>query len=191
MLKSLFIIYLSAGFNSLFLYRRLYRSHTALHGFSFDNVTVERKKDLSIEEFYHQYDGKKPVTNNGSHMINYIFLGPLFSKSSCVLMCTHFSFRFFMASFGAFCSSFLQSIFSDNVTYMGTMIAVISSLTLCISMTVGFIYKFYVAIVMLSPKWTALSPPAPYWPPRKWSLPLEPLPHHYHCWHKQSACFCH
>lgn len=82
-LKSLFIIYLSAGFNSLFLYRRLYRSHTALHGFSFDNGTVERKKDLSIEEFYHQYDGKKPVTNNGSHMINYIFLGPLFSKSSC------------------------------------------------------------------------------------------------------------
>ncbi|KAG6705463.1 hypothetical protein I3842_07G180400 [Carya illinoinensis] len=53
------------GFNSLFLYRRLYRSHTSLYGFSLDNGTVERKKDLSIEEFYHQYDGKKPVLLTG------------------------------------------------------------------------------------------------------------------------------
>lgn len=45
----------------MFLYRRLYRSHTTLNGFSFDNGTVERKKDLTLEEFYHQYDGKKPV----------------------------------------------------------------------------------------------------------------------------------
>jgi hypothetical protein len=60
--EALFIAYnLPTGFSSLFLYRRLYRSHTTLCGFSFDNGTVERKKDLTLEEFYHQYDGKKPV----------------------------------------------------------------------------------------------------------------------------------
>ncbi|XP_030947080.1 F-box protein At1g78280 isoform X1 [Quercus lobata] len=53
------------GFNSLFLYRRLYRSNTTLNGFSFDKGTVERKEDLSLEEFYHQYEGKKPVLVTG------------------------------------------------------------------------------------------------------------------------------
>lgn len=50
-----------AGFNSLFLYRRLYRCYTTLDGFTFDVGNVERKKDVSLEEFSHQYDGKKPV----------------------------------------------------------------------------------------------------------------------------------
>lgn len=53
------------GFNSLYLYRRLYRSNTTLYGFSFDKGTVERKEDLSLEEFYHQYEGKKPVLVTG------------------------------------------------------------------------------------------------------------------------------
>ncbi|XP_038717903.1 F-box protein At1g78280 isoform X2 [Tripterygium wilfordii] len=49
------------GFNSLFLYRRLYRCHTTLKGFSFDDGNVDRRNDLSLEEFYHHYDGQKPV----------------------------------------------------------------------------------------------------------------------------------
>ncbi|XP_037496142.1 F-box protein At1g78280 isoform X2 [Jatropha curcas] len=49
------------GFYSLFLYRRLYRCNTSLSGFSFDVGNVERKKDLSSEEFFHQYDARKPV----------------------------------------------------------------------------------------------------------------------------------
>ncbi|GAV83265.1 LOW QUALITY PROTEIN: F-box domain-containing protein/Cupin_8 domain-containing protein, partial [Cephalotus follicularis] len=53
------------GFDSLFLYRRFYRCHTTLNGFSFDDANIERKKDLSAEEFYHEYDGKKPVLLTG------------------------------------------------------------------------------------------------------------------------------
>ncbi|OAY76222.1 F-box protein [Ananas comosus] len=49
------------GFNSLFLYRRWYRRFTALSAFSFDSGTVERIKDLSLDEFKAQYDGQKPV----------------------------------------------------------------------------------------------------------------------------------
>ncbi|CAL1390313.1 unnamed protein product [Linum trigynum] len=49
------------GFNSLFLYRRLYRCYTTLDGFNFDGGNVERKMDISLGEFRHQYDGKKPV----------------------------------------------------------------------------------------------------------------------------------
>ncbi|XP_019174529.1 PREDICTED: F-box protein At1g78280 isoform X2 [Ipomoea nil] len=49
------------GFNSLFLYRRLYRCYTALNGFAFDNGNVERSKNLSLEEFHDKYDGQKPV----------------------------------------------------------------------------------------------------------------------------------
>lgn len=53
------------GFNSMFLYRRLYRCYTTLNGFSFDNGNVERKADLSLEEFHHEYDAKKPVLISG------------------------------------------------------------------------------------------------------------------------------
>lgn len=50
-----------AGFNSFFLYRRWYRCFTTLSVFSFDTGVLERKKDLALEEFRSQYDGKKPV----------------------------------------------------------------------------------------------------------------------------------
>ncbi|XP_071710088.1 lysine-specific demethylase JMJ21 [Rutidosis leptorrhynchoides] len=53
------------GFNSLFLYKRLYRCYTQLDGFAFDQGNVERKTDLSQEEFFHQYDGLKPVLVSG------------------------------------------------------------------------------------------------------------------------------
>ncbi|ERN14745.1 F-box protein At1g78280 [Amborella trichopoda] len=48
------------GFNSLFLYRRWYRCFTMLNDFSIDRG-VDRRKDLSIEEFYAHYDGQIPV----------------------------------------------------------------------------------------------------------------------------------
>lgn len=50
-----------AGFNSIFLYRRFYRCHTTLDGFYLDAGNVERKDDLSLEEFQNEFDGKKPV----------------------------------------------------------------------------------------------------------------------------------
>ncbi|KAM1365809.1 hypothetical protein ACFX13_044784 [Malus domestica] len=53
------------GFNSLFLYRRLYRCYTTLDAFSFDDGNVERKKDLNLEDFSCDYDGKKPVLLTG------------------------------------------------------------------------------------------------------------------------------
>ncbi|PRQ50996.1 hypothetical protein RchiOBHm_Chr2g0139391 [Rosa chinensis] len=53
------------GFDSLFLYRRLYRCHTTLDGFSFDNGNVERKDQITLEEFSCDYDGKKPVLLTG------------------------------------------------------------------------------------------------------------------------------
>ncbi|KAL6650056.1 hypothetical protein ACP70R_014280 [Stipagrostis hirtigluma subsp. patula] len=49
------------GFNSLFLYRRWYRCFTNLSSFSFDDGKVERKDDLSLDQFRSQYDGKGPV----------------------------------------------------------------------------------------------------------------------------------
>ncbi|XP_043689976.1 F-box protein At1g78280-like [Telopea speciosissima] len=49
------------GFNSLFLYRRFYRCFTTLDSFSFEKGNVERKKNLSLEDFHHEYDGQKPV----------------------------------------------------------------------------------------------------------------------------------
>ncbi|KAH1065366.1 hypothetical protein J1N35_030353 [Gossypium stocksii] len=53
------------GFSSPFLYRRLYRCHTTLDGFSFDDGNVERKNDISAEQFHREYDGIKPVLLNG------------------------------------------------------------------------------------------------------------------------------
>ncbi|TKY74386.1 F-box protein [Spatholobus suberectus] len=53
------------GFNSLFLYRRLYRCHTTLDAFYADNGNVERIKDISLKDFYNEYDAKKPVMLTG------------------------------------------------------------------------------------------------------------------------------
>ncbi|XP_047341071.1 F-box protein At1g78280 [Impatiens glandulifera] len=55
----------SDGFNSLFLLRRYYRCHTTLAGFSFDQGNVERKEDISLENFQDEFDGKKPVLLTG------------------------------------------------------------------------------------------------------------------------------
>ncbi|XP_054788759.1 lysine-specific demethylase JMJ21 isoform X2 [Prosopis cineraria] len=52
------------GFNSLYLYRRLYRCHTKLDTFYVDNGNV-RRKDVSLEDFRDEYDGKKPVMLTG------------------------------------------------------------------------------------------------------------------------------
>lgn len=49
------------GFFSWFLYKRLYRCHTTLDGFAFDKGNVERKEDPPEDDFYSEYDGKKPV----------------------------------------------------------------------------------------------------------------------------------
>ncbi|ESW08264.1 hypothetical protein PHAVU_009G032400 [Phaseolus vulgaris] len=53
------------GFNSLFLYRRLYRCHTTLGAFHADTGNVQRIKDISLKEFYNEYDAKKPVMLSG------------------------------------------------------------------------------------------------------------------------------
>ncbi|XP_074304173.1 lysine-specific demethylase JMJ21 isoform X1 [Silene latifolia] len=53
------------GFYSLFLYRRLYRCYTTLGDFYVDNGNVERKINLSPEEFRNNYDGVKPVLITG------------------------------------------------------------------------------------------------------------------------------
>ncbi|KAL4556455.1 hypothetical protein LXL04_039108 [Taraxacum kok-saghyz] len=53
------------GFNSLFLYKRLYRCYTRLDGFAFDQGNVERKTNISQEEFLQQYDAHKPVLISG------------------------------------------------------------------------------------------------------------------------------
>ncbi|KAK8692331.1 hypothetical protein V6N13_075799 [Hibiscus sabdariffa] len=45
--------------------RRLYRCHTTLDGFSFDDGNVGRKKNISAEQFRREYDGIKPVLLNG------------------------------------------------------------------------------------------------------------------------------
>jgi tRNA(His) 5'-end guanylyltransferase len=52
----------SAGFSSLYLYRRWYRCVTSLSSFSFDDGHVERKDDLVLDQFHSQYDGKSPVS---------------------------------------------------------------------------------------------------------------------------------
>lgn len=53
-----------AGFMSLYLYKRFYRCNTSLDGFSFDNGNVERRRDISLDEFSKEYDAKKPVSSN-------------------------------------------------------------------------------------------------------------------------------
>ncbi|CAI8599082.1 unnamed protein product [Vicia faba] len=53
------------GFNSLFLYRRLYRCNTTLDTFYTEGGNVERIKDISLKDFYNEYDVKKPVMLTG------------------------------------------------------------------------------------------------------------------------------
>ncbi|VFQ79001.1 unnamed protein product [Cuscuta campestris] len=53
------------GFNSLFLYRRLYRCYTTLNDFGYDSGNVERTTCLSLEVFHDKYDGQKPVLIGG------------------------------------------------------------------------------------------------------------------------------
>ncbi|KAG9451442.1 hypothetical protein H6P81_011407 [Aristolochia fimbriata] len=53
------------GFNSSFLYRRWYRCNTSLDTFSFNSGYLERRTDISMEEFYRDYDAKKPVLLTG------------------------------------------------------------------------------------------------------------------------------
>lgn len=49
------------GFSSLFLYKRWYRCNIALQGFAVDTGVIDRRENLSLEEFRATYDGKKPV----------------------------------------------------------------------------------------------------------------------------------
>lgn len=49
------------GFSSMFLYKRWYRCNMALESFACDTGVIDRKKNLSLEEFRSKYDGKKPV----------------------------------------------------------------------------------------------------------------------------------
>ncbi|KFK42213.1 hypothetical protein AALP_AA2G226200 [Arabis alpina] len=53
------------GFNSLYLYKRFYRCNASLDGFSFDNGNVERRREISLDEFSKEYDSKKPVLLSG------------------------------------------------------------------------------------------------------------------------------
>ncbi|CAN8233943.1 unnamed protein product [Cochlearia groenlandica] len=53
------------GFSSLYLYKRFYRCNASLDGFSFDNGNVERRREISLDEFSKEYDAKKPVLLSG------------------------------------------------------------------------------------------------------------------------------
>lgn len=50
-----------AGFSSMYLYKRFYRCNTSLDGFAFDDGNVERRREISLDEFSKDYDAKKPV----------------------------------------------------------------------------------------------------------------------------------
>nr|XP_024381426.1 F-box protein At1g78280-like isoform X2 [Physcomitrium patens] len=49
------------GFSSMFLYKRWYRCNIALESFACDTGVIERRENLSLDEFRSTYDGKKPV----------------------------------------------------------------------------------------------------------------------------------
>ncbi|KAG5048728.1 F-box protein [Glycine soja] len=46
-------------------HKRLYRCHTTLDAFYADTGNVERIKDISLKDFYNEYDAKKPVMLTG------------------------------------------------------------------------------------------------------------------------------
>ncbi|KAH0898138.1 hypothetical protein HID58_047706 [Brassica napus] len=52
-------------FNSMYLYKRFYRCNTSLDGFAFDDGNVERRREISLDEFSKDYDAKKPVLLSG------------------------------------------------------------------------------------------------------------------------------
>lgn len=62
------------GFGSMFLYKRWYRCHIALESFTADKGVIERRANLSLEEFRTKYDGKKPVRFTSSYFIIIIYL---------------------------------------------------------------------------------------------------------------------
>lgn len=53
----------------MFLYKRWYRGHIALESFAADTGIIERRENLSLEEFRIKYDGKKPVRFDISYFI--------------------------------------------------------------------------------------------------------------------------
>lgn len=53
----------------MFLYKRWYRGHIALESFAADTGVIERRENLSLEEFRIKYDGKKPVRFDISYFI--------------------------------------------------------------------------------------------------------------------------
>lgn len=61
------------GFGSMFLYKRWYRGHIALGSFAADNDVIERRENLSLEEFRTKYDGKKPVRFTLSYILFILF----------------------------------------------------------------------------------------------------------------------
>ncbi|KAG2282053.1 hypothetical protein Bca52824_053273 [Brassica carinata] len=49
----------------MYLYKRFYRCNTSLDGFAFDDGNVERRREISLDEFSKDYDAKKPVLLSG------------------------------------------------------------------------------------------------------------------------------
>jgi hypothetical protein len=84
LLFSTFTLTSSAGFSSLYLYRRWYRCFTSLSSFSFDDGHVEKKDDLLLDQFRSQYDGKSPVSsvnfwfNSDSTTLEFLHFIPVF-----------------------------------------------------------------------------------------------------------------
>jgi tRNA(Arg) A34 adenosine deaminase TadA len=63
-----------AGFYSIFLYRRWYRCHVDTRQFGVDTGVIDRRHNISFEEFVSTYDGKKPVYLYISFLYNYLNL---------------------------------------------------------------------------------------------------------------------
>lgn len=105
-----------AGFNSLFLYRRLYRCYTQLNGFSFDHGNVERKTDLTLEEFHQQYDGQKPVCVFSSSELGWIE-EVILVKDLPLSSSWRFKFPCLSASFDIWQHVTLNVMYMRNISY--------------------------------------------------------------------------
>lgn len=83
--------YHCTGFYSIFLYRRLYRCHTSLSSFAFDDGNVERKKVLTREEFDRECGGMEPVCFCESMLygidcaVNFLCYIPVIVFSFCLI----------------------------------------------------------------------------------------------------------